>query len=945
MAGRMDRPRRVRGFGGLVAVLLLLGGVVLAAVPAGDPGGAAPSTVSVPLFAPSSASGIRSVLRVVNRGRDAGTVSILAHDDSGLPHGPVTLDLGAGETVHLDAGDLEAGNAAKGLRGGLGTGTGAWRLALTSALEIGVLSLVRTRDGLVSGMGGLVPLTGSGYRVGLFEPAGAGGRVSRLRLINPGAGAASVTVEGIDDRGVSPGGAVRLSLAAGASRTVTADELESGDGEGLRGALGDGAGLWRLLVTSDRPVGVMNLVASTVSGAMSNLSAGPVAALDGGDGATTVHEVGLFPSASNPDTAGAVRIVNRTRRAGRVSIEAIDDTGARFGPVSLWLGARAGVTIGSGDLEAGNAAKGLYGGTGAGSGDWRLRLSSALEIAVLSHVRPLGVRDGLLSAMGAVVPRRGSGHRVALPDPSAVPGQAGRLRLINPSATEAAVSIRGVDGTGAAPGGAVRLSLAAGASRTVAVSALEDGAGPGLAGALGEGAGGWDLTVTSNRRIRVMSLLSGPGGHLANLSAAPGGAGDGLAEAPGGAVDGATAAALFDGHISDPVVQSRCINCHVAGGISGHTRLVFERAANPDHAALNLAAFERFLTQVDGGASRILNKIQGVAHGGGEQVPADSAEFASMERFLDRLGGPPALFARHISEPVVQSRCVNCHVAGGISGHTRLVFERAANPDHAALNLAAFERFLAEVEGGASRILNKIQGVAHGGGEQVSADSAEFAQMERFLGGLDAGVVPAPVTVETLFDPVRMAPLRKTLRRAALIFAGRAPTEQEYAAVYSGPAALRNTVRGLMKGPAFHNFLIRGANDRLLTDGAAGQIIDPNHGFFVDFVNENYVQRKAAVERSSLNSYYVWRGKVEHGFRRAPVELIAHVVENDLPYTEILTADYIMANPYAARAYGASTAFDDPEDPREFRPSNIMKYFRRDEGYKTIRDDVVEADR
>ena len=54
---------------------------------------------------------------------------------------------------------------------------------------------------------------------------------------------------------------------------------------------------------------------------------------------------------------------------------------------------------------------------------------------------------------------------------------------------------------------------------------------------------------------------------------------------------------------------------------------------------------------------------------------------------------------------------------------------------------------------------------------------------------------------------------------------------------------------------------------------------------------------------------------VHYGFARAPLELIAHVVENDLPYTEVLTADYIMANPMASKAYGASTQFDNGEDP------------------------------
>ena len=61
------------------------------------------------------------------------------------------------------------------------------------------------------------------------------------------------------------------------------------------------------------------------------------------------------------------------------------------------------------------------------------------------------------------------------------------------------------------------------------------------------------------------------------------------------------------------------------------------------------------------------------------------------------------------------------------------------------------------------------------------------------------------------------------------------------------------------------------------------------------------------------------------------MELIAHVVENDLPYTEILTADYIMANPMADEAYGGTADFDDPTDVHEFRPTAIASYYRNDD--------------
>ena len=473
------------------------------------------------------------------------------------------------------------------------------------------------------------------------------------------------------------------------------------------------------------------------------------------------------------------------------------------------------------------------------------------------------------------------------------------------------------------------------------VTELEEGTGTGLVGALGDGTGRWHLSIGANRRIRVMSLLSGPGRRLANLSTPSGGTTGAFLEAPEGSGDTVTAAALFSEHISERVVHSRCIYCHVEDGRSGHTRLVFEQSTTEDHEALNLATFENFLSAVEGGASRILNKIQGVSHGGGEQVPADSDDFAQMERFLGALEGPSEVFSRHISERVVQSRCIYCHVQGGRSGHTRLVFEQSTNPDHEALNLETFESFLSEVESGASRILNKIQGVSHGGGEQVPADSGDFAQMERFLGGLDARVVPAAVTVDTLFDPVRMAPLRKTLRRAALIFAGRVPTEEEYASIYGGGRTLRAAIRGLMTGPEFHEFLIRGANDRLLTNRDDRNVID--HDQFVDFTREHYRRKKAAHASGDSTSFRSWYRHVEHGARRAPLELIAHVVENDLPYTEILTADYIMANPYAAKAYGALTTFDDPDDPREFRPTKIVSYYRKGDDFERERDRIVDA--
>ena len=306
------------------------------------------------------------------------------------------------------------------------------------------------------------------------------------------------------------------------------------------------------------------------------------------------------------------------------------------------------------------------------------------------------------------------------------------------------------------------------------------------------------------------------------------------------------------------------------------------------------------------------------------------------------------VFHDHISGPIVQTKCVNCHVEGGRSGHTRLVFvRRSSEVDHKALNLQTFEDFLAAVDeagGGGNYILNKIQGVSHGGGEQVPLGSAHFANMEWFLGLLGEQIVRVRLTPETLFDTVVLASDRKTLRRAALIFAGRLPTAEEYAAVGGGDESeLRATIRGLMEGPQFHEFLLRASNDRLLTDRRANVIIKDE--YFVDFINDHYRLKKAAPESGDFSEFYNWYDRVQYGARRAPLELIAWVAKNDLPYTEILTADYIMANPWAAAAYGASTRFDDPEDVHEFKPSRIVSYYLKIHGFESEFDPIIDSTR
>ena len=751
-------------------------------------------------------------MRVINHSAEAGEVSIGPVDDGGRAFDTITLSIDANETVHFNSGDLENGNEGKGLTGSTGSGEGDWRLEFTSDLDIEVLSYIRTTDGFLTAMHDVAPVDGNVHQVAIFNPGSNRNQMSRLRLINPTDATAEVTIRGTDDKGMPGSGEVSLSLDAGTAREITAEQLESG-GTGLAGMLGDGSGKWRLQVESEQAVVAMSLLESPTDH-LTNLSTVPELPEDG------VHGVPLFPAAGDDSgRQGFVRAINRSDTAGEIHIKAYDETERDYEPVMLTIGANEVVHFNSDDLEQGSPQKGLSGGTGAGEGDWRLELTSDLQIEVLSYIR---TTDGFLTAMHDVAPSAGNRHRVAVFNPGSNRNQESLLRLVNPGEETAEVTITGIDGNGAPGASAVSLSVPGGSSRTVGAWDLESGA-DGLDGALGDGAGKWQLMIDADRAVMAMSLLRSPTGHLTNLSTAP------VRGARGGAIgEPGTAEAVFRQLISGPVVQSKCITCHVNGGASGNTRLVFVTDENPDHETINLQVFEDFLNEEEDGARYILNKIQGA--------------------------------------------------------------------------------------------------LGHGGGIQVAAGTDEYAIIEKFLTLLGEDVGPNALTPDTLFDGVTMESARSTLRRAAIIFSGRIPTEEEYESIGTGGAAsLRAALRRLMQGPEFHEFLIRGSNDRLLTD-RDGTIIDAAAtDEFVDFSNLYYDKTSGGVPDSEIQ---YWYNAVQHGIRRAPLELIASVVENDLPYTEILTAYYIMANPMAAEAYGAQTRYDDPVDALEFKPSEIVSYYR-----------------
>ena len=93
--------------------------------------------------------------------------------------------------------------------------------------------------------------------------------------------------------------------------------------------------------------------------------------------------------------------------------------------------------------------------------------------------------------------------------------------------------------------------------------------------------------------------------------------------------------ALYNASISAPIVQSRCVSCHVSGGASGNTRLVFVRSSVDNYMTLNYNEMVDFIRNVSSGASLILSKPQGIGHGGGVQLASGSTELANLTDFVE----------------------------------------------------------------------------------------------------------------------------------------------------------------------------------------------------------------------------------------------------------------------------------------------------------------------
>ena len=434
-------------------------------------------------------------------------------------------------------------------------------------------------------------------------------------------------------------------------------------------------------------------------------------------------------------------------------------------------------------------------------------------------------------------------------------------------------------------------------------------------------------------------------------------------------------------------VTAQCLVCHKSGGAAPQAgaRLVLGDDAQTNHEAFvgflglaDVTAFvERFYVMVLGrpsdqaGLDVWVDRLKTRTMSGGEvarrfflsreyldQNTEDDEFVETLYRtFFDRdsdAAGKEVWLAR------LQETHTRADVIDGFSGSR----EFAALADSYGINATRLDptdhKELATKAGTSDAvdghwILAKVIGQRdHGGGTVLTPASSLYQSLQTYLGLL--GQLPGSGEEGVGFWRGTATENREvTLRRASLLLSGSIPDAAALCEAQQSEAGLREQVLATMDGTGFRDFIVRNADDRLLVQGLLNgldfniQVRDryPDLAeMALSLPEERPEEYQGFHEKPFLTSGNVHR-EVTRAVSREPLELIAHIIMNDLPYSEVLTADYTMVNAFTDLAYRSGSGFShDFTDAQGFYDRGEFTTFRPgyNDGYVPV-DDEHEGDR
>ncbi len=187
----------------------------------------------------------------------------------------------------------------------------------------------------------------------------------------------------------------------------------------------------------------------------------------------------------------------------------------------------------------------------------------------------------------------------------------------------------------------------------------------------------------------------------------------------------------------------------------------------------------------------------------------------------------------------------------------------------------------------------KVHALAAGTTGPRTSGCAHFAVVAAMLFGGSCGgdVDPGDGPTDTDLSPserVLLSPAEHLIR-ASVALRGIRPTPDELATVSADPGQLPQLIDGYLDTPDF------------------AAVVRDMHAELVLTRTDSDSQLPSMGRASQWSTSDIYGATSEE-----PLRLIEHIVTNDRPYTELVTADYMLANPVLADLYGLSLPTTDP---------------------------------
>jgi Protein of unknown function (DUF1588) len=284
-------------------------------------------------------------------------------------------------------------------------------------------------------------------------------------------------------------------------------------------------------------------------------------------------------------------------------------------------------------------------------------------------------------------------------------------------------------------------------------------------------------------------------------------------------------------------------------------------------------------------------------------------------------------FTQSVWGVVLSKDCAGCHTPGGIADSQGAKFKlvRETYPDFVTANINSIREYAKLESEGKPLLLRKPLGESgHGGGPVLKADSKEYLALTKFVEDLRSG--KDRFCGEKNLGTASLS-LKATYRKAALLLAGKMPTDAEFAALVTEDQ-LDAAVTELTKSEAFYDRLREMWNDGLLTERGVNANLSSYYSAPCELWQNDTDVCPPYAGAQELRNY---AGKA---LSEEPMRYIEYVVRNDLPFSDVVAGNYIVANPYSAMAYNLKHDKEaTPDNYSEWKRMEFAPVQKYEEGY------------